>query len=235
MSRMGQITHAGRPGADQNWAPIAASVPGTHLPHAMRRILIVEDNADLANGLKRNLEHEGHRPVVAATAREALLEAAREAPDLVVLDLGLPDRDGYHVLEELRSRGVQAPVLILSARGLESDKVKGFRLGADDYVTKPFGVVELMARIGAHLRRAAHEDTTPAGGSLSDEVLHSQYGLTERQVEVARLLARGMSNAEIAETLGLSTYTSRNHTEQVLFKLGASTRARVGAILRGEV
>ncbi len=200
----------------------------------MKRILIVEDNADLANGLKRNLEHEGHKPLIAGTAKEALQTAAREQPDLVVLDLGLPDQDGYHVLEQLRERGVLAPVLILSARGLESDKVKGFRLGADDYVTKPFGVVELMARIGAHLRRAAHEDHGTGNGLLSDEALQSQYGLTERQVEVSRLLARGMSNAEIAESLGLSTFTARNHTEQVLFKLGASTRARVGAILRGE-
>src|SRR5688500_14853524 len=78
-----------------------------------------------------------------------------EVPDLVVLDLGLPDRDGYHVLEQLRARGCGSPVLILSARGLEADKVRGFRLGADDYVTKPFGVVELMARVDAHLRRSA--------------------------------------------------------------------------------
>lgn len=202
----------------------------------MKHILIVEDNADLASGLKRNLEHEGHRAVLANTALSALEAAARDVPDLVVLDLGLPDKDGYHVLEQLRGRGVDAPVLILSARGLESDKVKGFRLGADDYVTKPFGVVELMARINAHLRRAGGEEPNGNGsrGVLRDEELQSRYGLTDRQVEVARLLARGMSNAEIAEALGLSTYTARNHTEQVLLKLGASTRARVGAILRGE-
>jgi DNA-binding response OmpR family regulator len=200
----------------------------------MKRILIVEDNADLASGLKRNLEHEGHKATVADTAASAIEAAGRESPDLVVLDLGLPDRDGYWVLEQLRSRGCNAPVLILSARGLESDKVKGFRLGADDYVTKPFGVVELMARIAAHLRRAGAEDAPQGNGSLGDEELQSRFGLTERQVEVARLLAQGLSNAEIAEALGLSTYTARNHTEQVLFKLGASTRARVGAILRGQ-
>ncbi|MGQ0647546.1 MAG: response regulator [Gemmatimonadaceae bacterium] len=200
----------------------------------MKRILIVEDNVDLASGLRRNLEHEGHKASVAETAAGAIEAASRDAPDLIVLDLGLPDRDGYYVLEEVRSRGCNAPVLILSARGLESDKVKGFRLGADDYVTKPFGVVELMARISAHLRRAGTEETSPANGSLGDDVLQTRFGLTDRQVEVARLLAQGMSNAEIAESLGLSTYTARNHTEQVLFKLGASTRARVGAILRGQ-
>lgn len=199
----------------------------------MKRILIAEDNEDLASGLKRNLEHEGHHATIATTAGMAIESAMRDAPDLVVLDLGLPDRDGYHVLEQLRERGCQAPVLILSARGLESDKVKGFRLGADDYVTKPFGVVELMARIAAHLRRASN-DTGPSSGALSDDTLQARYGLTERQIEVARLLAQGMSNSEIAERLGLSTYTARNHTEQILIKLGASTRARVGAILRGQ-
>ncbi len=201
----------------------------------MKRILIVEDNADLASGLKRNLEHEGHRVAVASCAKAALESTAQDTPDLVLLDLGLPDRDGYFVLEEMRNRGVHSPVLILSARGLESDKVKGFRLGADDYVTKPFGVVELMARIAAHLRRATGDASATATVSgLRDEELQSRFGLTDRQVEVARLLAQGMSNAEIAEVLGLSTYTARNHTEQVLFKLGASTRARVGAILRGQ-
>src|SRR5687767_3773717 len=199
----------------------------------MKRILIAEDNEDLASGLKRNLEHEGHQAAIASTAGKAIEAVLRDAPDLVVLDLGLPDRDGYHVLEKLRERGCLVPVLILSARGLESDKVKGFRLGADDYVTKPFGVVELMARIGAHLRRGSGEQAASAG-VLSDDALQSRFGLTERQIEVARLLAHGMSNAEIAERLGLSTYTARNHTEQILLKLGASTRARVGAILRGQ-
>jgi DNA-binding response OmpR family regulator len=200
----------------------------------MKRILVVEDNIDLATGLQRNLDREGHRVSIAATAASALETAMREVPDLVVLDLGLPDRDGYHVLEQLRGRGVQCPVLILSARGLETDKVKGFRLGADDYVTKPFGVVELMARINAHLRRATLAGDPMAGGGLSDDALRERYSLTDRQIEVARLLALGHSNAEIGDTLGITTLTARNHTDQILLKLGASTRARVGAILRGQ-
>jgi DNA-binding response OmpR family regulator len=200
----------------------------------MKRILIVEDNVDLSGGLKRNLEVEGHRATVAGTAAEAIEAALRDAPDLIVLDLGLPDKDGYYVLAQLRERGCQAPVLILSARGLEADKVKGFRLGADDYVTKPFGVVELMARIGAHLRRAASEEAPASNGALGDDALKQRFALTDRQIEVARLLGQGLSNAEIAEALGLSTFTARNHTEAVLLKLSASTRARVGAILRGQ-
>jgi DNA-binding response OmpR family regulator len=200
----------------------------------MKRILVVEDNTDLAGGLRRNLEHEGHRVAVAGTAADALAAAARETPDLVVLDLGLPDRDGYHVLEQLRSRGCQSPVLILSARGLEADKVKGFRLGADDYVTKPFGVVELMARVSAHLRRASTGGEGGGSTDLDDDALRDRYGLTDRQIEVARLLALGYSNAEIGEALGIAVLTARNHTEQILLKLGAATRARVGAILRGQ-
>jgi DNA-binding response OmpR family regulator len=201
----------------------------------MKRILIVEDNRDLAEGLQRNLEHDGFRVTVAGSAASALELAARDVPDLVVLDLGLPDRDGYHVLEQLRSREYRSPVLILSARGLEADKVKGFRLGADDYVTKPFGVMELLARISALLRRSTPNGGNGSGGALNDETLRERYGLTDRQIEIARLLGQGYSNAEIAETLDISPFTARNHTEQVLGKLGASTRARVGAILRGGV
>jgi DNA-binding response OmpR family regulator len=202
---------------------------------SMKRILVVEDNADLAGGLRRNLEREGHTVSHAASAADAMALAVREVPDLVVLDLGLPDRDGYHVLEQLRARGMQCPVLILSARGLEADKVKGFRLGADDYVTKPFGVVELMARINAHLRRATTTGAAVASSGMPDDELRQRFGLTERQIEVARLLAQGHSNAEIGEALGVTTITARNHTDQVMLKLGASTRARVGAILRGQV
>ena len=203
----------------------------------MKRILLVEDNLDLAEGLQRNLEHDGFRVSHASTAAGAIDVCLREAPDLIVLDLGLPDRDGYHVLEQIRDRGCPAPVLILSARGLESDKVRGFRLGADDYVTKPFGVMELLARISALLRRTGNGngDDGAASGSLSDDALRTRYGLTDRQIEVARLLGQGFANAEIAEVLGISPFTARNHTEQILGKLGASTRARVGAILRGQV
>ena len=117
-------------------------------------VLVVEDNADLALGLRMNLEVEGHRVSVAATGAEGLRLARELRPDLLVLDLMLPDLDGYRVLETLRDEGHELPVLILTARQEERDKVRGFRLGADDYVTKPFGLDELLARVGALLRRA---------------------------------------------------------------------------------
>jgi two-component system, OmpR family, alkaline phosphatase synthesis response regulator PhoP len=119
----------------------------------MTRILVVEDNADLAYGLRNNLEIEGYDVEVAADGEEGLERARRRRPDLVILDLMLPRMDGFRVLRALRADGMSMPVLILTARGEEADKVRGLKLGADDYVTKPFGVLELLARVEALLRR----------------------------------------------------------------------------------
>jgi len=125
----------------------------------MSRILVVEDNANLAYGLSTSLELEGHRVTVARDGAEGLRAARDQAPDLVILDLMLPEMDGYRVLKTLREEGHEVPVLILTARGAESDKVLGFRLGADDYVTKPFGLLELLARVEALLRRVSRPAT----------------------------------------------------------------------------
>lgn len=197
------------------------------------RILVVEDDPDLSRQMKAALGGAGYAVDTAADGEEGHYLGDTEPYDAVVLDLGLPLLDGAGVLKRWRKSGKTMPVLILTARDGWSEKVAGFDAGADDYVTKPFGVVELMARIGAHLRRASG-DAGDGRGVLSDEALQERFGLTSRQIEVARLLAQGLSNAEIAERLALSTFTARNHTEQVLLKLGASTRARVGAILRGQ-
>jgi DNA-binding response OmpR family regulator len=120
----------------------------------MARILIVEDNPDLAYGLRTGLEIEGYEVQVAENGEAGLDRARSWSPDLVMLDLMLPGMDGYRVLKTLRDGGSEMPVLILTARGEEADKVLGFRLGADDYVTKPCGVLELLARVGALLRRS---------------------------------------------------------------------------------
>jgi DNA-binding response OmpR family regulator len=120
----------------------------------MRTILLVEDNADLALGLRNNLEIEGYRVITVHDGAAGLAAAREQAPDLVVLDLMLPLMDGHRVLHELRAGGSTMPVLVLTAKSEEVDKVRGLRLGADDYVTKPFGVLELLARIEALLRRA---------------------------------------------------------------------------------
>ena len=120
---------------------------------APKRILVIEDNPDLAYGLRNNLEIEGYEVEVAKDGTKGLTRAKTGQPDLVVLDLMLPGMDGFRVLRALREDGHGMPVLILTARGEEADKVRGLRLGADDYVTKPFGVLELLARIEALLRR----------------------------------------------------------------------------------
>ena len=121
----------------------------------MSAILVVEDNANMAYGLATSLELEGHEVSIAETGPEGLKQALEAPPDLIILDLMLPGMDGYRVLKRLREEGIDAPVIFLTARGEEADKVLGFRLGADDYVTKPFGLLELLARVEAHLRRTA--------------------------------------------------------------------------------
>ncbi len=121
----------------------------------MKRILVVEDNPDLAYGLRNNLEIEGYDVDVVEDGTQGLARARVGGPDLIILDLMLPGMDGYRVLRALRDEGRRMPILILTARGEEADKVRGLRLGADDYVTKPFGVLELLARVEALLRRTA--------------------------------------------------------------------------------
>jgi len=130
----------------------------------MPRILIVEDNPDLAYGLKTGLEIEGYDVQVAEDGETGLDRARSWGPDLVMLDLMLPGMDGYRVLRTLREGNSDVPVLILTARGEEADKVLGFRLGADDYVTKPCGVLELLARVGALLRRSRIAERAGADG-----------------------------------------------------------------------
>ncbi len=214
----------------------------------MAHILVVEDHLDIAEGLQANLEIEGHDVDLARDGRHAVMAIKRRVPDLVILDLGLPGLDGFGVLQQIRELECWCPVLILSARGAEADKLQGFRLGADDYVTKPFGTMELLARVNAQLRRAAVQgraDSTPERTAAAttaaaprdpaelEQMLSQRFELTPRQASVARLVADGLSNEEIAQVLGISRFTARNHVEQVLEKLDVSSRARVAALVHG--
>lgn len=124
----------------------------------MTKVLVIEDNANLAFGLTRSLESEGYVVEAAEDGTRGLELARGGGADLVVLDLMLPGIDGYSLLRQLREQGSDVPVLILTARSEEADKVVGFRLGADDYVTKPFGLSELLARVAAILRRTRARD-----------------------------------------------------------------------------
>ena len=119
----------------------------------MRSILVIEDEPAIAIGLRDDLELDGYRVDVAGDGVAALDAVARRRYDLVLLDVMLPKKDGFSVCRELRASGIRTPVILLTARGEEADKIRGLNLGADDYVTKPFSPRELTARIEAVLRR----------------------------------------------------------------------------------
>jgi DNA-binding response OmpR family regulator len=143
------VTHA--------WQPLGSDVA------VDRSILILEDNETLALGLRNSLEIEGYKVECVTDGNEGLAWLEKNNPDLIVLDLMLPGLNGFEVLRRYRARGGSAAVLILSARDQEVDKVQGFRIGADDYVVKPVGVLEFLARVEAIIRRLA-----PAARSGAD-------------------------------------------------------------------
>ncbi len=117
-------------------------------------VLVVEDDASLRLGLTKTLRSDGYAVRTAATGPEGLESALAEPPDLVLLNVMLPGMNGFEILEELRRRDAELPVILLTAKGAEEDKVRGLGLGADDYVVKPFGIAELLARVDAALRRS---------------------------------------------------------------------------------
>src|SRR3954447_13836657 len=124
------------------------------------RVLVVEDDGDLRRLRRRGLEEESFEVMQASTGKDAVSLAESEAPSLLVVDIGLPDADGRDVVQAIRSRGVESPVLFLTARDQMVDRLAGFSAGGDDYLTKPFEFAELIARLRALLRRSA--GTMPA-------------------------------------------------------------------------
>jgi len=122
--------------------------------HEMARILIVEDEPNMVAGLRDNFEYEGYEVITAPDGVAGLERELNEAPDLVILDVMMPRMSGLDVCKQLRSKRPSVPIIMLTARGQEVDKVVGLELGADDYVTKPFSIRELLARVKAVLRRA---------------------------------------------------------------------------------
>ncbi len=168
------------------------------------KILIAEDDANIRLGLVATLESEGYAVTAASDGAQALRLFPQEKFDLVVLDIMMPKASGYDVCRDLRARGARVPVLFLTAKGEEIDKVVGLKLGADDYVTKPFGVHELLARVEALLRRARVTVATGApelpptfrlGAATVDRrkftvsVAGGSVALTARELKLAEVFA----------------------------------------------
>ena len=176
----------------------------------MTRILIVDDEPEMVRGLQDNLRFEGYQTLTAADGARALALAVSETPDLIVLDLMLPGQSGWEVCRALRQRGLDIPIIMLTARGEEADQVRGLELGADDYVTKPFSLRELLARIRAVLRRpgprhamesfvfgeARFEPRTRRAWKAGREV-----GLTRKEFELLRYLVEHPSEVLTRERL----------------------------------
>jgi DNA-binding response OmpR family regulator len=211
----------------------------------MRRVLVIEDNPDLAFGLRTSLEVEGYDVLQAESGKTGLSRAAEGAPDLIVLDLMLPEMSGYEVLRQLRRGRQEMPVLILTARGEEADKVQGFRLGADDYVVKPVGVLEFLARVEALLRRTQPKTTTGVyrlddlevdGDRRTAAVAGDEVDLSPLEFDLLKALAqrRGnlVSRAELLKEVwgyrsGVESRTVDTHIAKLRAKIDRGGRSRI--------
>jgi DNA-binding response OmpR family regulator len=173
----------------------------TETPSAATMVLVVEDDRDLLSVLQRILTGEGYRVLSAQDGESALTSALDNAPDLVILDVGLPKRSGYEVARDLRARNFSSPILMLTARSSVRDKVSGLDAGADDYLPKPFEYAELLARVKALLRRAAI-----AAGSARLQVGDLTIDPVARRVE------RGGREVELSQReYALLEYLVRNN------------------------
>jgi DNA-binding response OmpR family regulator len=209
-------------------------------------ILIVEDDASIATGLALNLRLEGYAPTVVADGEQVAAAMAEQRPILIMLDLSLPKMDGLEVLGQLRKNGDRTPVIVLSAREGEYDKVAALRLGADDYVTKPFALAELMARVAAVLRRSrgSHAEVEEPKPAPPSDVLRfgdvtidlatrtvtragAEVRLTHLEFELlayfirnpAQVLSRGRLLREVWGVRGGSPRTVDNFVAQLRSKL----------------
>jgi DNA-binding response OmpR family regulator len=175
------------------------------------KILIAEDDANIRLGLVATLESEGYAVTAANDGAQALKLFPQEKFDLVLLDVMMPKASGYDVCRELRARGTRVPVLFLTAKGEEVDKVVGLKLGADDYVTKPFGVHELLARVEALLRRGRASPDQPAAP------LPSIFRLGAAEIDRQKFVAKisGRTNPLTARELRLAEVFA-HHPGEVL-------------------
>lgn len=200
----------------------------------MHKILIVEDQADLANGLAINLKKEGYSVLTAGTGEDALKTAIQECPNLIILDVMLPGISGLDVLRELRSKAIETPVIMLTAKGDEIDKVVALELGADDYMTKPFSLRELQARVRVRLRklpvpreplgryRFGHVEVDFEG--FTAKIRNKPIELTQREFDILRLMIRNRGDVVTRERLlnevwGYEDYPTTRTVDTHIFKL----------------
>ena len=195
------------------------------------RILIIEDEPDLLRGLALNLKAEGYGVLTASRGDAGIEQALRERPELVLLDIMLPGMNGLDVCRELRRKGFEAPIIMLTAKAEEVDRVVGLEIGADDYVTKPFGIRELLARIRARLRRHAPAAAVLRLGQAEiDFEKHEatragqRVELTGKEFDVLRLLARHRGEIVtrdrlLEEVWGYETYPTTRTVDNHILRL----------------
>ena len=184
------------------------------------RVLVVEDEQKVANALREGLEGERYDVVVERTGEDAFFRMTTEAFDLILLDLGLPGRDGLQILTTLRSKGIKTPVLVLTARDTLQDRVSGLDSGADDYLVKPFAFAELLARIRALMRRGrAAESPRLAVGDLTMDLITRKVArggqpveLTVREFELLEYLMRYEGQVVSRETLARDVWKETART-----------------------
>lgn len=199
----------------------------------MQKILIVEDEKEMARGLRDILEYEGYEVISAETGKEGLA-AIRKDPDCIILDLMLPDLTGYKVCEQIRRQKRSIPIIMLTAKSQDYDKIRGFEAGADDYLTKPFSVGELLARVMALLRRSgqyAQEFDVVRVGSSTVDVKHfsvrrgkKEHSLSHYEVELFKLLYanadKPVSRDEILDKVwGTDNYPTNRTVDNFIVKL----------------
>jgi DNA-binding response OmpR family regulator len=197
-----------------------------------KKIIVVEDEPSLVFTLQDTLETEGYEVVVVSDGAEAIDKVKETDPDLMILDLMLPGKSGYDICQEVRDLKYTFPIIMLTARDQEIDKVAGLNIGADDYITKPFGVKELLARIKARLRRAnAYSKTGPAEilklGEVKIDLNESkvikpgnlEHELSTREVELIQYLVsksnQPISRDDLLENVWRYEYSTNTRTVDV--------------------
>jgi len=200
----------------------------------MERILIIEDEREMVRGLRDVLEFEGYEVVAAENGADGLRECLRVHPDCIILDIMLPDVNGYRVCQQIRAQNVRSPILMLTAKAQEYDKIRGLECGADDYLTKPFGVGELLARLKALIRRSrgyAGEVGIVRVGASEVDIRHCRvrrgrtvHALSHYEVEIFKLLHahvdQPVSRDQILDHVwGTGKYPSNRTVDNFIVKL----------------